>query len=200
MRSFITLTLALLTASAASAQELTLFEQIDADPEAQQPAQPMPMGMQQQNSQPAFTLRGTSRFGDEYTTTLIGRSGEAVRVKWREGENAPVPGFDGFTIVGVNAKSVSLAHPGFDSCVSAEESGVSCTADNVAVLSMATSMPLASNGTPPNNFSQGPNFPQGANAGVFTNEQGVIGVDPVMQNAQGQQVFINPFSGQTEVV
>src|SRR5687767_6047248 len=121
--------------SSVSAQALTLFEQIEADPETQQPAQAMPMGGMgiPQNGQPAFTLRGTSRFGDEYTTTLVNRNGEPIKVKWREGENVSVPGFDGFNIVAIGSKSVTLAHPEFDACIPSDESGVSCTDGNVAV-------------------------------------------------------------------
>src|SRR5687767_9666574 len=148
MRILGPITITLLASGAAFAQELTLFEQIDAEPASEQPAQPIPgMGMQQ-NGQPAFTLRGTSRFGDEYTTTLINRNGEPVKVKWHEGETAPVPGFDGFSIVGVSSRNVSLVHPAFDSCVAAEQNGVSCTNGNTAVLGMATALPLTSNGTP----------------------------------------------------
>ena len=192
MRHFATLTFALLASGAASAQELTLFEQIDAEPDAVQPVQGVPMGGMQQNGQPAFTLRGTSRFGDRYTTTLINRSGEPIKVEWREGDNTPVPGFDGFNVVAISSKSVSLAHPASDACIASDESGVSCTADNIAVLSIATGMPLAANGTPPG-------FAQGQNQQGFDNGNG-MGGDPALQNAQGQQVFINPFSGEAEVV
>ncbi|MES2626941.1 MAG: hypothetical protein V4628_16765 [Pseudomonadota bacterium] len=193
MRNLIILTSAFIFTGAASAQELTLFEQIEADPEAEQPAQAMPMGMIPQNGEPAFTLRGTSRFGDEFTTTLINRNGEAIKVKWHEGENTPVPGFDGFSVVAISAKSVSLSHPAFDSCVASDVSGVSCTDNNLAVLSMANGMPLASNGTPPD-LAQDPQA-FGDQAG------GAFGVEPAMvQNAEGQQVFINPFSGEAEVV
>ena len=191
MHKFITLTAAsFLFTTTVSAQELTLFEQIDAEAEGELPTQAAPMGMPQ-NGEPAFTLRGTSRFGDEYSTTLINRNGEPVKVRWHEGENIPVPGFDGFNVVAISSRSVSLTHPAFDACVTAEQRGVSCTGDNIAVLSMATSVPLAVNGTPPG----------------FAPGQGPIPVDtgetfgvPRPLNAQGQQVFVNPFSGETEVV
>jgi hypothetical protein len=197
MRKLITLISALAIADCISAQELTLFEQIDAEPASEQPAQPMPgMGMQQ-TGQPAFTLRGTSRFGDEYTTTLINRNGEPVKVKWREGETAPVPGFDGFSIVGVSSRNVSLVHPAFDSCVPAEQNGVSCTDGNTALLGMATAVPLATNGTPPE-FGQVQNQPPFMVSG---NAMPAGMVDPTMaHDAQAQQVFVNPFNGQTEVI
>lgn len=195
MRLHTFIALALLASGTVVAQELTLFEQIDAEAAPEQPAQAMPMGMQQQNGQPAFTLRGTSRFGDSYTTTLINRDGEAVKVKWQEGETVPVPGFNGFSVVGVSAKNVSLVHPPFDSCVASEQSGVSCGEGNVAVLSMATALPLPSNGMPP------PEFVQGQNQPVFVNANGMVGMDPAaLHDAQAQQVFVNPFNGQAEVV
>jgi hypothetical protein len=193
MRFLLTLTLALLASGATLAQELTLFEQIEVDPEAEQPAQNMSLGGMPQNGQPAFTLRGTSRVGDEYTTTLLNRNGEPIKVKWHEGEKVPVPGFDGFNIVAIGSKSVTLTHPEFDACIASDESGVSCTDGNVALLSMATSMPLASNGTPTN-------VPQGPNQQQFGAENGAMGIQMPVHNAEGQQVFINPFSGEAEAV
>jgi hypothetical protein len=185
----------LIFSGAASAQELTLFEQIEADPETQQPAQAMPMGGMgiPQNGQPAFTLRGTSRFGDEYTTTLLNRNGEPIRVKWREGEKVAVPGFDGFQIMAISPRSVTLVHPEFDACIPSDESGVSCNENNIAVLSMATGTPLASNGTPPQNSGQ----IQGQQFGF---ENVPAGIAMPVHNAEGEQVFINPFSGEPEVV
>lgn len=199
MRNLLIVASALAVTNTVSAQDLTLFEQVDADPvAAEQLSQPMPgmsTGMQQ-NGQPAFTLRGTSRFGDEYTTTLVNRNGEPVKVKWHQGETAAVPGFDGFSIVGVDSRNVSLVHPAFDSCIASEQVGVRCSNGNTAVLSMATAVPLASNGTPPQSQLQDqPSF--GVPAAPVAGR-----LDPatVVHDAQGQQVFINPFNGQTEVI
>ena len=192
MQSSIILISTLVFSSASVAQELTLFEQIDVESDNAQAAQTMPLGMPQ-NGQPAFTLRGTSRFGDEYTTTLINRNGEPIKVKWRAGEQIPVPGFDGFNVVAISSSSVSLAHPASDACIAADASGVSCIADNIAVLSISTAIPLASNGTPPN-------FAPGQNPVPFGNVEGMVGVAQPLQNSPGQEVFINPFSGEAEVV
>lgn len=199
MRNLLIVASALAFTTTVSAQDLTLFEQIDADPiAAEQPAQPMPgMGMgMPQNGQPAFTLRGTSRFGDEYTTTLVNRNGEPVKVKWHQGETAVVPGFDGFSIVGVDSRNVSLVHPAFDSCIVAEQVGVRCSDGNTAVLSMATAVPLAINGTPPQSQLQDqPSFGIPSNA-----VQGRLDPATAVYDGQAQQVFINPFNGQAEPV
>jgi hypothetical protein len=197
MRNLLVLTIALASIGSVAGQELTLFEQIDVPRDAEQPAQAAPIGMgMQPNSQPAFTLRGTSRFGDEYTTTLLNRNGEPVKVKWHEGETVPVPGFDGFTLIGVNSRNVSLVQPAFDSCVASEETGVNCTGGNTAVLSMVVAMPLTSNGTPPG-------FAQGLSQPAFVNGNGTAAMRPAGVTdavVQSQQVFVNPFNGQVEAV
>jgi hypothetical protein len=197
MRNSLILTIALGSIGSVSAQELTLFEQIDAPPDSGQAAQPEPVGMgTQPNSQPAFTLRGTSRFGDEYTTTLLNRSGEPVKVKWHEGETAPVPGFDGFSVIGVNSKNVSLVQPAFESCGASEDTGVSCADGNIAMLSITTALPLASNGIPP-----APGFAQGQNQPVFVDgSTGQTTGVPRVGEAGVQGVFVNPFNGTVEAV
>jgi hypothetical protein len=176
-------------ALAANAQELSLFEATETD------ANQAPTLMQQvgslntnNNGQPAFTLKGLGRFGNEYHATLLGRNGESARVNWREGQRVQVPGFPNFALVGVVAGAVQVAFPPNEPCMSLETSGISCLADNVAQIQVATAAPLASNGTPPNNAGNNApgNIPPGAQQGGA-----VMGPD-----AAGPGFFVNPFSGE----
>lgn len=196
--SFFSMTAVLgLCAFGAQAQELRLFEPTET--EQAQAATPFTQDQvfAPANGQPAYTLRSLSRFGDRYQATLVNRAGETTKVGWRVGESAPVQN-SGFTIVAAGNGSLSLAHPGGDTCVAAPEVGVNCSAGNRSELRLTAAAPLASNGV---NTSMGPmpgpggvspNDPLGINA---------IQAQPgVMVNEAGQQVFINPFSGQPEVI
>jgi hypothetical protein len=194
---------ALLT-PAVIAQDLRLFEEPERDPAEQAAPAPEQAFMTPTNGQPAYTLRSVSRFGDQYQAVLIDRGGQAVKVMWNEGETASVPN-SGFTIAAAgSASTVSLMHPAGDSCISSELVGVSCSAANRSELRLAPAAPLASNGAPPVGV-----MPQQANQGFF----GAAPMGPqyngdpaalaAMQQAaaqNGQQVFLNPFSGQPEVM
>lgn len=186
-------TASLLLSVTAQAQELRLFEQTESDAVDNI----MPTGPEQVfsqgNGQPAYTLRSISRFGEQYQAVLISRSGEVVKVNWNAGEPAPVAN-TGFSVVAAGSGSLSLMHPAGDSCVTAEATGVACSATNQSELRLTLAVPLASNGVAPPPV-QGPEQQQ-VN-GFFG------GADPLGANANGQngpQVFINPFSGEAEVM
>ena len=201
-----TVALALL-APAAQAQELRLFEPI----EGEAAAVPVPdQGfVPQANGQPAYTLRSVSRVGDQYHAVLIDRSGQVIKVSWKEGESPALPN-SGFNLVSTgSSSSVALQHPLGDNCVSAELLGVRCAAANRSELHLAVAAPLASNGVPPpammtgaQGFVDNGNPGMGPNAPAAYVNDGVVGVFPPGVNGaqNGQQVFINPFSGEPEVM
>lgn len=202
--------LSLLLTQAAIAQDLRLFEEPDRDPAQAAPA-PEQNFMAPGNGQPAYTLRSLSRFGNQYQAVFVDRSGQTVKAAWNEGEAAAIPN-SGFTVVATGTTSVSLMHPAGDSCVSAETVGVSCSAANRSELRLALAAPLANNGAQALfGPSQGnPGFvSNGANAAAMGpqpyNRDNVVGVyppgfTPDAAAPPGQQVFINPFSGQPEVM
>ncbi len=194
----------------APAQELRLFEPTEGEPVAAAPAGPEQPFATVGNGQPAYTLRSVSKFGDQYHAVLVDRSGQTVKVSWKEGESAPVPN-SAFTVVSSGSSStVSLNHPAGDGCVNAALVGVRCVDGNRSQLSLAVAAPLASN-------TQVPVLPQGAQGFVDNGNGGMVmgpnapagffndgvvgtfppGVDPAQS---GQQVFINPFSGEPEVM
>ncbi len=184
-----------LTAQATIAQELRLFEEPEADPAEQVTPTGPEQVFNQGNGQPAYTLRSISRFGDQYQAVLINRSGEVTKVNWNAGDTAPIPN-SGFNIVAAGPATLSLQHPPGDACVNSAPVGVSCSSGNQSDLRLTVAVPLASNGVMPP--VQGPQAPDGffGNGAVPMGPNG-FPVDPA-QN--GQQVFINPFSGEPEVM
>ena len=93
---------------------------------------------------PEFTLIGTTRISDDYIVVLKDRTGEALSVKIEKGVSTPIPGRDGFQILAVGPKGVSLQYPGSIRCVVFENQGVSCDSTYRARLSLTTLTPLAS--------------------------------------------------------
>lgn len=195
---------------ALQAQELTLFEPVDADPVAEQVAGPQPFTPQ--NGQPAFTVRSTMRVGDSFRAVLIDRSGQSRAVTWQPGELTPVEGYDGFTIKSIDARSVALAHPASDPCVIASDQGVSCQDSSTSLLQLSTAAaPL-----PPTLNVVGPQPVNGiapvagiANAPPMNPFEAAIQAQAAMEANGGvpvpvpgvqQGAFVNPFTGQTQVV
>jgi hypothetical protein len=187
-----------LVSSVAQAQDLRLFEPTESEAaQALTPLAPDQAFASQANGQPAYTLRSLSRFGDRYQATLVNRAGETASINWRVGETAPVQN-TGFTIVAASGGALSLTHPGGDACVAAPEVGVNCSAGDRSELRLTAAAPLASNGV---NTAMGPMGPGGVPSP--NDPLGINGLQPqqgVMVNEAGQQVFINPFSGEPEVL
>jgi hypothetical protein len=186
--------ISVLLAQSVVAQELRLFEEPEADPAEQV----MPTGPEQVfnqgNGQPAYTLRSISRFGDQYQAVLINRSGEVTKVNWNAGETATIAN-SGFSVVAAGPATLSLQHPPGDACINSAPVGVSCSSGNQSELRLTVAVPLASNGAPP---PMGPQAPEG----FFGNGPVPMGPNgfPVDAAQNGQQVFINPFSGEPEVM
>lgn len=210
-----------LLAGLASAQELTLFEQVETDPVEQQQTQPQLIV--NQNGQPAFTVRGLLRVGDEYRASLVDRTGQMKEVRWRAGEDAMVPGMQGYNVVSVQPRSVTIEQPAGDPCVESPTVGVTCMSQTMSVLSISTAAPLPPRPeqiqyTDPNNPNMGvynnggvPQNPfeaaiqaqqagmqqagfAGAPVGAITQDGVVVGRGP------NGQVYVNPFNGQQQVV
>jgi hypothetical protein len=213
----LTLVAALLLAVAQlQAQELSLFEPVETDAAQDQQQQPVPGFVAPgAGGQPAFTVRSTTHVGESYKVTLVNRQGQTSEVAWRPGERSPLPGMPGFIVEEIRQRSVVLSQPGNDPCVAAPQQGVSCLDSSRAVLTLALAAPL-----PPNSQGVQPQQIIGPNNG---STNGIV-VDPALaaqnpfeaaiqaQQAQaaaqglpvpvpgGQGFFVNPFSGQAELV
>ena len=127
---------------AAIAQELNLFQATDAPEERETNTRIPQQRRASSNSEPAFTLVGTSRFGDKYYASLLSRSNESVRIEWTPGRVGPIEGYSGFAIAQINSRSVSIRHPESEPCIENVEKGVSCN-ENFAVLRLSNAKPMA---------------------------------------------------------
>jgi len=113
---------------------LQLFEEVAGESAVSRPQ--TPNGAEE--SGPAFTLIGTSRFGDRYRARLRDANGEVIAVDVTPGQAAAVPGHPGFTIIAQDGRELQLRHPPGSPCREASNQGVSCAAGNTARLSLAT--------------------------------------------------------------
>jgi hypothetical protein len=132
--------LALTMVMAAHAQDLTLFEGVQADATTSSGGA-LASARRTGASEPAYTLVGTSRIGAKRTATLMSSEGEIQRVEYKAGARVTVPGSAGITLVDFGSRSVSLRHPDGSPCVSSEDKGVRCE-DGLSVLSMALAEPI----------------------------------------------------------
>lgn len=191
-RIFILLFSALVTLPVMGQDEgLTLFEGTE------QPEQPEAQVRQpergQRNTEPAFSLKGTARFGDNYSTSLVTRDGQTVTVDWKPSQRSQVGGYRGFSVIDIQSRSVTLELPAGEACIESEEKGVSCTSGGrMAVLSLATAAPIAPPSPEP--APEDP-FAAAAEAGGFVTEDG----DVVVLDEGAEPLPLNPFSGQPQV-
>lgn len=184
----------LLLSLAASAQNgmapsLNLFEPTE-QPQSQE-QQPRQVRRDQANQEPAFTLRGTGRFGDQYVTSLQSRDGSRVNVKWREGQQANVEGYPAYTVLDVNPRSISLQLPAEEACFPNRAKGVDCASGaNIAILSLATATAL-----PP------PQQPVAVDPNAQAQTEGAQPTaDGTQVLADGTEVLLNPFTGEPQFV
>lgn len=127
-------------------EELRLFEPVQNQEEEDSAQRARTLGNRQgQNAgggEPAFSLVGTSRFGDRHIARLRGSDGEVIRVEGDPGGEIPVPGHPGFTVAGIGSGEVEVRHPEDEPCVESREDGVSCAGGNTARLQLATAEPV----------------------------------------------------------
>lgn len=176
----------------AQAQDLRLFEEPESEEVQPGAFMPTDLNFNQGNGQPAYTLRSISRFGDEYQAVLINRSGEVAKLMWRQGDTPQVLNSGGFTVVAAGSSTISLQHPSGDSCVAAPLAGVACSAGDRSELRLVAAAPLPVS------------IPvQAVPTGPVADNQQMGAQNPFADPAAGptnEQVFINPFSGQPEVM
>jgi hypothetical protein len=146
----------------------------------------------QGNGQPPYTLRSLSRFGNQFQAILINRAGEVSKLAWQEGETPQVLNSGGFAVVSAGPSSLSLQHPPGDACVAAITSGVTCVTGDRSELRLTVAAPL-----PPTFVATAPAQANGFFGG---DQMGPMPPGDVPVNSEGQPVFINPFSGEPEVM
>lgn len=134
----------LLVGEGIQAQDLNLFQATDNPVERQENTRRASRN-QQVTTEPAFSLIGTSRFGEKYFASLRARDGQTVLVNWTKGRIQEIEGYQGFSIADIKARTVTVRMPA-NECVSSEEKGVRCNGD-MALLSLSNAKPLASKNT-----------------------------------------------------
>ena len=121
-------------------ERLNLFQATD-NPEERQNTTRGSQREANSPSMPAFTLVGTSRFGDTYYASLVSRSGESVQVEWTEGTVKEIDGFLGYRLADVNGRKVSIRLPSDENCVENIEKGVQCNG-SFTVLTLTNATPI----------------------------------------------------------
>ncbi|MDG2176566.1 MAG: hypothetical protein P8M72_10630 [Gammaproteobacteria bacterium] len=127
---------------AAVAQDLNLFQATDNPEERQSDTRSPQQRRASSNSEPAFTLVGTSRFGDKYYASLLSRNNEQVSIEWTPGRVGPIEGYNGFAIAQINSRSASIRHSDSVPCIDSADKGVRCNG-NIAVLTLSNAKPMS---------------------------------------------------------
>ena len=127
-------------------QELNLVEEIETDVRSPRDNRNrVSDGGRAGSTAPEFTLIGTSRIGSEYSVIIKHRGGDTLIVKAGPNSSTQIPGYSGYSILGVESGSISIRYPENVSCVEFHDQGVSCAGGgNIAALSLANGEPMPS--------------------------------------------------------
>jgi hypothetical protein len=175
--------LGLLAATPAAAQTLNLFEPTQAAAQRDAPFAGPALPALGPVAAGGFTLRSTSRFGDEYHTVLADSAGNAIDLRWRSGERVVLPQQAGYAVINVSGSAVTLQQPANVPCQPDEARGVRCLDAQTALLTLATLNPVQRSMAPGSSGAMGPQPTPTVNA------------DMPGSDADGNPVFVNPFSG-----
>jgi len=124
------------------AQNLTLFEDIEVTRAGDR------VGDSRRNNagdimpKPVFTLVGTARFGDHYSTVI--NDGNEVNILLDEipGSIIPIPGYPQYQVIGISSGEVLIKYPADMDCVASKEEGISCNEANIATLRLTNAQPI----------------------------------------------------------
>ena len=122
------------------AQDLDLFQATDTVEESAQGSRRASRN-QPRVTEPAFTLVGTSRFGEKFYASLLSREGKKVAVEWTRGKVNAIEGYNGFAVASIGSRLVSIRLPDSETCIANEEKGVKCN-ENYALLSLSNAKPI----------------------------------------------------------
>lgn len=180
----------------AFSQDLNLFQATENNnAEEQNPRRPTRDS--QANAIPAFTLVGTSRFGDKYYASLLNRDGTKVKVEWTPGRVQPMKDHIQYGIAQISSRSVSLRMPADEPCIENEDKGVSCNG-NIALLKLSTATALApstNTNAPVRSTSENTQSVSTPTATAPNNEDSEFNQETI----EGTNVLVrNPFSGELQ--
>jgi len=171
--------------------ELNLFQETADSPQRTETSTRRPERTNQRESEPAFTLVGTSRFGDEYFASLLARNGDSVKADWKMGTVAEIEGYRGYSIASIGSRKVSIRMPDSESCIESESKGVRCNG-NIALLTLSYSEPLEVVENIENSIVINDSVENGDDSETLTDDESsqTIGNSRVLRR--------NPFSGELQ--
>ncbi len=147
----------LVLAQASDEVEFNLFEGVENNRTEQPVRRERASRERDRNTQPEFTLVGTSRIGNSYSAILLHRGGNPVYIRDIDPQaNTRITGHIGYTIVHAGPGTVSIRYPDGDPCVEATDKAVSCSsAGNIAFLGLTNKEPVANQAPIASDASEG---------------------------------------------
>ena len=131
----------------ASAQDLTLFEEIESNNVNKEEGRARSVRRDSDGNiitGPEFTLIGTTRIGENFLAVVEDQVGEIISVSVSGGAESSIPGYLGFQVVEIGSGKVVIRYPDSLSCTEFKSQGVSCDAPDIARLQLANGEPLES--------------------------------------------------------
>ena len=178
-----------------SAQSLSLFEDVETTGNrASSPGRPT-RESRVTNSEPEFTLVGTSRIGERYSAMVRHKSGEVILVKGDQVSSTAIQGYADYSIVKLAAGAISIQQPGNIPCIEFSDLGVHCNAaGNIVELVLANGEPLPSTSPAIINRSN-----DGSDSGEETDDLIVNPANPfeALRDAQNERVLGGQAEGLT---
>jgi len=130
-------------ASTIYAQDLRLFEDIDAANVENRRTNSPRLNAGPNTNGPILALIGISRIGNMYSIILRDENDKSVLLRANpESINVMIPDYPGYSISQISSEGVDLTYPENSVCVELPSNGITCVDDNVARLSLAKMEPL----------------------------------------------------------
>ena len=177
------------------AQSLNLFQETD-NPQREVEQTRTTQRNRDVNTDPAFTLVGTSRFGEKYFASLLSRDETSILVEWTPGKVVSIDGYRDYGLANVGSRTASIRIPSGINCIENNEKGVRCNG-NIAILSLSNGKPLENNDL---NTTEIDEVSNNEDAIVLNNNETVI-EDESSNTIPGTNVLRrNPFSGELQTL
>lgn len=93
------------------------------------------------NTEPTFTLVGTSRFGEKYIVSLLSKDEKKITMEWTPGKIEAIDGYLNYGLANVGSRKATIRYPDAESCFSNLKSGVVCNG-NMALLTLSNADPI----------------------------------------------------------
>ena len=121
------------------AAELNLFDEVrSSSTSTREEARSRRSPRRAARTAPEFVLLGTSNIGGKYRATLETRDGKTIIVAAKPRSSVAIKGHNGYKIVDIKPRKVSISYPEDNECMEFSDKGVTCSEElNIAVLTLA---------------------------------------------------------------